>query len=99
MTPVEDAAAARALGRARGEVEYRDVRFDYDAEKGAVLRGISLRAPAGSTLAIVGKSGSGKSTLVSLLPRFYDPQQGSVLLDGVDVREYALADLRRQMAS
>ena len=63
-----------------------------------MLRGINLRAPVGSTLAIVGKSGSGKSTLVSLLPRFYDPQQGSVLLDGVDMREYALADLRRQMA-
>jgi len=63
-----------------------------------VLRGINLRARGGSTLAIVGKSGSGKSTLVSLLPRFYDPQQGSVMLDGVDVREYALGDLRRQVA-
>jgi subfamily B ATP-binding cassette protein MsbA len=97
-TPVEDVGGGRALLRARGEVEYRNVHFEYVAEKGAVLRGISLRAPVGSTLAIVGKSGSGKSTLVSLLPRFYDAQQGSVLLDGVDVREYALADLRRQVA-
>jgi subfamily B ATP-binding cassette protein MsbA len=63
-----------------------------------VLRGISLRAAAGTTLAIVGKSGSGKSTLVSLLPRFYDPQHGAVWLDGVDVREYRLADLRRQVS-
>jgi subfamily B ATP-binding cassette protein MsbA len=97
-TPVEDAGGSRALGRARGDVEYRDVHFEYVAAKGPVLRGISLRAPVGSTLAIVGKSGSGKSTLVSLLPRFYDPQHGSVVLDGADVREYALADLRRQVA-
>jgi len=96
--PLEDTGGHRALGRARGDVEYRDVQFVYASEKGPVLRGISLQAPAGSTLAIVGKSGSGKSTLVSLLPRFYDPQHGSIWLDGVDVREYGLADLRRQVA-
>jgi subfamily B ATP-binding cassette protein MsbA len=94
----EDPGGTRPLNRARGDVEYRDVRFVYNVEKGSVLRGISLRAPAGTTLAIVGKSGSGKSTLVSLLPRFYDPQEGAVLLDGVNVREYPLADLRRQVA-
>jgi subfamily B ATP-binding cassette protein MsbA len=54
--------------------------------------------PAGSTLALVGQSGSGKSTLVSLLPRFYDPQQGAVLLDGEDARNYTLRDLRRQLS-
>jgi ATP-binding cassette, subfamily B, bacterial MsbA len=96
--PLEDVGGTRALTRARGDVEYRDVKFEYVSEKGLVLRGISLRAPAGTTLAIVGKSGSGKSTLVSLLPRFYDPQAGSVWLDGVDVREYRLADLRRQVS-
>jgi ATP-binding cassette, subfamily B, bacterial MsbA len=96
--PLEDVGGTRALGRARGDVEYRDVNFEYVTEKGPVLRGVSLRAPAGTTVAIVGKSGSGKSTLVALLPRFYDPQQGGVWLDGVNVREYRLADLRRQVS-
>jgi subfamily B ATP-binding cassette protein MsbA len=63
-----------------------------------VLKGISLSVPAGTLLAIVGKSGSGKSTLASLLLRFYDPQQGSVILDGLDVREWTLASLRNQIA-
>ena len=58
---------------------------------------LSLDVPAGSTVALVGQSGSGKSTLVSLLPRFYDPEEGAVLLDGEDVRSYTLRDLRRQI--
>jgi subfamily B ATP-binding cassette protein MsbA len=82
----------------RGEVEFRDVSFEYASENGVVLHGISLTVPAGSTLAIVGRSGSGKSTLVSLLPRFYDPTGGVVLIDGVDIRDYHLSDLRRQMS-
>ncbi len=72
--------------------------FEYAAEKGIVLHGINVKVQPRTTLAIVGKSGSGKSTLVSLLPRFYDPQQGAVLLDGVDIREYSLADLRNQVS-
>jgi subfamily B ATP-binding cassette protein MsbA len=96
--PRESAGGARRIERARGEVELQRVAFEYATEKGAVLRDIDLRVPAGTTLAIVGKSGSGKSTLVSLLPRFYDPTRGAVLLDGVDVRDYRLADLRRQVS-
>ncbi len=84
--------------RARGEVEFRDVSFTYDADKGQVLRGISFRVAPGETVAIVGRSGSGKSTLVSLLPRFHDPDSGAVLLDGVDIRQYRLRDLRNQLA-
>jgi subfamily B ATP-binding cassette protein MsbA len=96
--PTEPAGGTRSLDHAQGEVEFRDVHFVYAEEKGKVLQGINVKVPARTTLAIVGKSGSGKSTLVGLLPRFYDPQQGSVLLDGVDVREYNLKDLRNQVS-
>jgi subfamily B ATP-binding cassette protein MsbA len=97
-TPGEPAGGQRALARARGEVEFRGLHFAYGGDKPVVLRDINLRVPAGSTVAIVGRSGSGKSTLVSLLPRFYDPTAGQILLDGVDVREYSLHDLRAQMS-
>jgi ATP-binding cassette, subfamily B, bacterial MsbA len=96
--PGEPAGGSRALGRARGEVEFRDVSFEYASDKGVVLHHIDLRVGVGQTVAIVGRSGSGKSTLVSLLPRFYDPTAGQVLIDGVDIREYRIADLRRQLS-
>ena len=96
--PSEPLGGTRALERAKGAVAFKDVGFVYAAEKGAVLRGVTVEVPPRTTLAIVGKSGSGKSTLVSLLPRFYDPQEGTVLLDGVDVRDYRLEDLRSQIS-
>jgi len=96
--PPEPAGGTRRLDRARGEVEYRNVSFGYDADKGRVLHDVSFRVAAGSRLAIVGRSGSGKSTLMALLPRFYDPSAGAVLIDGVDIREYALHDLRAQLS-
>ena len=96
--PGEDPGGDRPLARARGDVEFRGVSFLYQAAKGRVLHGIDLVIPAGERLAIVGRSGSGKSTLVSLIPRFYDPTEGMILVDGHDVREYRLGDLRRQVS-
>jgi ATP-binding cassette, subfamily B, bacterial len=81
----------------RGEVRFEAVTFGYMPGK-PVLRGIDLHVVPGRTVAIVGPTGAGKSTLVGLLPRFYDPQEGRVLLDGVDVREFTLTLLRRQIA-
>jgi len=97
-TPAEDTGGSRRLQKARGQIEFEDVGFTYARDKGIVLRGVSFRVEAGQTVAIVGKSGSGKSTLVSLLPRFYDTDTGSVKLDGVDVRDYLRADLRDQVS-
>jgi ATP-binding cassette subfamily B protein len=82
-----------APGEIRGEIEFRNLRFAYNGVP--VLDGISLKVPAGSSLAVVGATGSGKSTLVSLIPRVYDAAAGSVLIDGRPITDYPLAMLRR----
>ncbi len=97
-TAAETDSGPRALERARGQVEFRDVSFMYQGGAAGVLENISFAVEPGQTVAIVGKSGSGKSTLVSLLPRFYDVATGVIFLDGIDVRELKLPDLRRQFA-
>jgi ATP-binding cassette subfamily B multidrug efflux pump len=79
----------------RGEIEFRNLTFSYKGNP--VLHGIDLRIPAGTSMAIVGPTGSGKTTLVSLIPRIYDAEPGSVLIDGRPIRDYALADLRRNI--
>jgi len=97
-TPPEPAGGTLQVERARGEVEYHEARFRYPTGAEDVLHGISFAVSPGETCAIVGRSGSGKSTIVNLLPRFYDVTGGCVLLDGHDVREYPLADLRSQVS-
>jgi len=88
---------AQPLMRARGDVEFREVSFAYDKEN-PILCDLSFRIPSGTRVGIAGKTGAGKTTLVSLLTRFYDCDSGSVLLDGVDIQKYRLADLRNQFA-
>lgn len=96
----EDAGGSRPLVRTRGELVFEHVDFEYAGgpASGPVLRDVSFSTGSGRTIAIVGRSGSGKSTLVSLIPRFYDPTAGRILLDGADLREYRRVDLRRQIA-
>jgi len=82
---------------AKGQIVFKDVSFGYNASQ-PVLKKINLRVAAGKKIAIVGPTGAGKSTLVSLLPRFYDPRSGRIMIDGVDIREFQLKSLRRQIA-
>ncbi|MCI0504668.1 MAG: lipid A export permease/ATP-binding protein MsbA [Gammaproteobacteria bacterium] len=84
--------------RVKGEIEYRDVSFNYSDERNPALSHISFKAHAGETVAIVGRSGSGKSTLVNLLPRFYDLQKGVIYIDGIPINDITLSDLRQQIA-
>jgi ATP-binding cassette, subfamily B, bacterial len=90
-------AGAHQLQRARGVIRFDHVSFAYE-DGPTVLHGISLDVPAGASVGIAGTTGAGKSTLISLLTRLYDPSSGAVLLDGVDLRDYRLEDLRRQFA-
>jgi len=87
----------RPLARAAGAVTFRGVSFAYDG-RDPVLHGISFEIAPGTHLGISGATGAGKTTLVSLLMRFYDPSDGQILLDGVDLRDYKLVDLRNQFA-
>jgi ATP-binding cassette, subfamily B, bacterial MsbA len=94
----EQDQGTRTLARAQGRLEYRGVTHVYAEDKGAVLHGIDLVLAPGQTVALVGRSGSGKTTLASLLPRFYEPSAGQILIDGIDTRELTLASLRAQIS-
>ncbi len=93
VSPAEPAPAPERLGT----LAFRDLSFAYEEERWA-LRDLAFEARPGERLAVVGHTGAGKTTLVSLLLRFYDPQRGSVVVDGIDVRRWHLADLRRRFA-
>src|SRR5919107_3905440 len=94
---VVERTGARALPRARGAVTFRDVSFAYRKDQ-PVLHDVSFAIEPGTRVGISGTTGAGKSTLVNLLTRFYDPTAGQILLDGVDLRDYKLSDLRDQFA-
>lgn len=86
------------LGRAKGEITFKNVTLRYENASGVALDNLSFHLKAGEKVALVGRSGGGKTTLVNLLPRFYDLQQGLVMLDGVDIRALKLTSLREQFA-
>jgi subfamily B ATP-binding cassette protein MsbA len=90
----ENAIAATAF---RGRIEFRNLAFEYDNRQ-SVLSEINLTVAPGETVAIVGATGAGKSTLVSLVPRFYDPTRGAVMIDGKDIRNFRVQSLREQMS-
>jgi ATP-binding cassette subfamily B protein len=94
---IRDVSGAVALPRVRGEVTFENIGFAYQGRVGT-LKNISLTAAPGQVIAIAGPTGAGKSTLVSLLPRFYDPKSGRILLDGKDLRQIQLKSLREQIS-
>jgi len=94
---IEDAVDAVSLEKIDGKVTFEEVRFAY--EKGrSVLKDINLEIKAGETVAVVGPSGAGKTTLINLIPRFFDPQRGRILIDGIDIRNVQKKSLREQIA-
>ena len=94
---ITDAPGAKSLDRAKGRITFEGVSFSYPGRVDT-LRAVSFEAQAGQVVAVVGPTGAGKTTLMSLIPRFYDPSLGRVLLDGVDIREITIASLRDQIS-
>lgn len=93
---VEDAPDSVPMPRIEGHVEFKNVSFTYDKAR-RVLEGVSLEVKPGEMIGLVGHSGAGKTTVINLISRFYDPTEGSILIDGVDMRKVKLNDLRRQL--
>lgn len=94
---VQDPPNPSSLPRVTGRIEFRDVWFAYEEDEGAVLRGVSFDIEPGQRVAFVGHTGAGKTSIINLLMRFYDPQRGQVLIDGVDVRGVRQQELRRHI--
>jgi subfamily B ATP-binding cassette protein MsbA len=98
LPEVREKADAVSLSEAPAEIVFDRVEFRYAPDGEPVLQGVDFRVPAGTMVAIVGSSGAGKTTLVDLLPRFYDPQGGSVRVDGTDIRDVTISSLRSRIA-
>jgi subfamily B ATP-binding cassette protein MsbA len=96
--PLEDDFGGHEKNRVSGDIEFRDLSFKYANEKNCALNSINLKIKSGQTVALVGVSGSGKSTLINLMLRFYEHQEGGIYLDGVELKDYKLSNLRSQMA-
>jgi len=96
--PVEIDAGQHDIQHAKGSVEFVDVSFAYAGENNTAVEHVSFTAQAGKTIALVGRSGSGKSTITALLLRFYNATAGQILIDGIDIQQYKLADIRKQFA-
>lgn len=96
--PTEQDTGTQVLTNSKGEICFKHVNFSYPGHDNQVLHDVSFTAPAGKTIAIVGRSGSGKTTISSLLPRFYDVLDGEISLDGIPIKTCTLASLRQQMA-
>ena len=96
--PTESNRGSHQVQRVKGDIEFRQIHFTYPDTTEEVLKDINFHCPAGGSVAIVGRSGSGKTTLVNLLPRFYDPGSGQILIDGLSHTDYELNNLRAQIA-
>lgn len=94
---IQEHPEAKKVPRVKGDILFHNVTFSYDQDREAVLKNIQLEIKSGETIALVGMSGGGKSSLISLIPRFYDVTAGSILLDGMDIKDYNLHSLRDQI--